>query len=193
MAKHRDSAKDGADDSETFREAMQDVRPLPAAAAPRAGAKSHHPRPAAALAHGRARARQGTANAAAQERAAPAVLVAASVTAEQRLGFRRAGVREQVLRRLRRGLYPIDAELDLHGVHQDEAHELLVDFIALNIAAGRRCVRVIHGKGMRSGPRGAILKSAVDQWLRRHHDVKAFVSARPLDGGTGAVYVLLRA
>jgi DNA-nicking Smr family endonuclease len=54
-------------------------------------------------------------------------------------------------------------------------------------------VRIIHGKGYRSGARGPVLKTAVDSWLRRHTDVMAFTSARPIDGGTGAVYVLLRA
>ena len=54
-------------------------------------------------------------------------------------------------------------------------------------------MRIIHGKGYRSGARGPILKSAVNDWLRRDMDVMAFVSARPIDGGTGAVYVLLRA
>ena len=62
-----------------------------------------------------------------------------------------------------------------------------------NRDAGRRCVKIIHGKGYRSGARGPILKIAVNSWLRRHADVMAFTSTRPIDGGTGAVYVLLRA
>jgi DNA-nicking Smr family endonuclease len=193
MAKHRDSAPDASDDTATFRAAMRGVRPLPPAATPGANAKSQRPRPAAALAHGRARARSRATDAAAQEQGSLVTIVEASVTADERLVFKRAGVRDQEMRRLRRGLYPVEGEIDLHGVNQAEAHELLVEFIAMNMAAGRRCVRIVHGKGMRSGARGAILKSAVDQWLRRHHDVTAFVSARPIDGGTGALYVLLRA
>ena len=108
------------------------------------------------------------------------------------LSFHRAGVRMPVLRRLRRGLFPIEDELDLHGLSQTAARDQLAQFLAFNREAGRRCVRIIHGKGYRSGARGPILKIAVDLWLRRHPDVLAFTSARPLDGGTGAVYVLLR-
>jgi DNA-nicking Smr family endonuclease len=120
-------------------------------------------------------------------------LVDAHVTAEQTLTFHRSGVRDQVLRRLRRGLVPVEGELDLHGLNQAAARVLLADFLDASKAQGVRCIRVIHGKGMRSGPRGAVLKSAVDHWLRRHYDVLAFTSAKAIDGGTGAVYVLLRA
>jgi DNA-nicking Smr family endonuclease len=109
------------------------------------------------------------------------------------LSFHRAGVRIQVMRRLRRGLYPIEDELDLHGLNQSVARDRLADFIARSRDSGRRCVRIIHGKGSRSGARGPVLKTAVDLWLRRHMDVMAFISARAIDGGTGAVYVLLRA
>jgi DNA-nicking Smr family endonuclease len=109
------------------------------------------------------------------------------------LSFHRAGVRIQVMRRLRRGLYPIEDELDLHGLNQSVARDRLADFIARSRDSGRRCVRIIHGKGSRSGARGPVLKTAVNLWLRRHMDVMAFTSARAIDGGTGAVYVLLRA
>ena len=109
------------------------------------------------------------------------------------LSFRRPGVRTQVLRRLRRGLYPIDDELDLHGMSQSAARSSLAEFLEANRDAGHRCVRIIHGKGYRSGARGPILKIAVNSWLRQHSDVIAFTSARSIDGGTGAVYVLLRA
>jgi DNA-nicking Smr family endonuclease len=109
------------------------------------------------------------------------------------LSFQRAGVRSQVMRRLRRGLYPAEDELDLHGFSQTTAREQLAAFIARNRDSGRRCVRIIHGKGYRSGARGPVLKSAVNLWLRRHVDVLAFTSARAIDGGTGALYVLIRA
>ena len=116
-----------------------------------------------------------------------------AVTVDGTLSFQRAGVRIQVMRRLRRGLYPIDNELDLHGLTQSAARNQLADFIARSRDGGLRCVRIIHGKGYRSGARGPVLKTAVNLWLRRHMDVMAFVSARAIDGGTGAVYVLLRA
>jgi DNA-nicking Smr family endonuclease len=83
--------------------------------------------------------------------------------------------------------------LDLHGLGQAAARDNLADFLVQNRDAGRRCVKIVHGKGYRSGARGPILKIAVNSWLRRHADVLAFTSARPIDGGTGAVYVLLRA
>ena len=115
-----------------------------------------------------------------------------AVTADGALSFHRGGVRAQVMRRLRRGLYPIEDELDLHGQNQAAARNQLADFIARSREGGCRCVRIVHGKGYRSGARGPVLKTAVNLWLRRHMDVMAFVSARALDGGTGAVYVLLR-
>jgi DNA-nicking Smr family endonuclease len=108
------------------------------------------------------------------------------------LSFQRAGVRTQVVRRLRRGLIPIEDELDLHGLSQTAARYQLAEFLTYSRNAGRRCVRIVHGKGYRSGARGPVLKTAVDLWLRRHLDVMAFTSARAIDGGTGAVYVLLR-
>jgi DNA-nicking Smr family endonuclease len=60
------------------------------------------------------------------------------------------------------------------------------------VLRGLRCIRVIHGKGLRSGPAGPVLKEEVDHWLRKLDNVAAFASARPVDGGTGALYVLLR-
>jgi DNA-nicking Smr family endonuclease len=115
------------------------------------------------------------------------------VTGDGPLSFQRSGVRLQVMRRLRRGLYPIEDELDLHGLTQTAARERLADFLARSRDGGCRCVRIIHGKGYRSGVRGPVLKTAVNLWLRRHTDVMAFVSARAIDGGAGAMYVLLRA
>ena len=107
------------------------------------------------------------------------------------LGFRREGISESVLRRLRRGEYAVRDEIDLHGMTQDEARAALGAFLAEATHHDRRCVRVIHGKGLGSGHRGPVLKSAVNRWLRRHAAVAAFCSARRNDGGTGALYVLL--
>jgi DNA-nicking Smr family endonuclease len=109
------------------------------------------------------------------------------------LSFRRPGVRDQVMRRLRRGLIPVEDELDLHGLNQSAARDTLSEFLESSRSAAHRCVRIVHGKGYRSGSRGPILKIAVNAWLKRHPDVMAFTSARAIDGGTGAVYVLLRA
>src|SRR5690606_29180734 len=106
--------------------------------------------------------------------------------------FRRPHVPEAILSKLRRGHYAVDAEIDLHGLTALEAKGALREFIAESIERRMTCVRVIHGKGRRSGPRGPVLKNVVNHWLQRSNDVLAFGSARSVDGGSGAVYVLLR-
>ena len=108
------------------------------------------------------------------------------------LRFRRPEVGERTLRKLARGGYRVEAELDLHGYTVREAKEVLREFLADCEHYGWRCVRIIHGKGLGSGHRGPRLKGSVDGWLRRLDAVSAFVSARQVDGGSGAVYVLLR-
>ena len=108
------------------------------------------------------------------------------------LNFRRSHVPESVLVKLRRGHYAVDAEVDLHGLTGAEAKAALREFIAEAVTRRMSCVRVIHGKGRRSGPRGPVLKNVVNHWLQRADDILAFGSARGVDGGSGAVYVLLR-
>jgi DNA-nicking Smr family endonuclease len=193
MAKQRTSgriaADDVSDDARAFRAAVRDVTPL----APTPQAKGlATPKPRARLRRAPAPAAENIDEAMPLIGAPPAD-EAQAVTGDGALSFKRPGVRIQVMRRLRRGLYPIEDELDLHGLSQASARELLAEFIAHGRGGGLRCVRIIHGKGYRSGARGPVLKSAVNLWLRRHMDVMAFVSARAIDGGAGAVYVLLRA
>jgi DNA-nicking Smr family endonuclease len=106
--------------------------------------------------------------------------------------FRRAGVTPGAIRRLRRGRFAVKAELDLHGMTAVQARSELRAFLAESVLAGITCVRIVHGKGLRSGERGPVLKASVNRWLRQWDAVLAFVSAPPHDGGTGAVYVLLR-
>jgi DNA-nicking Smr family endonuclease len=105
--------------------------------------------------------------------------------------YARPGVRRSVLQKLRRGQYRVEAEVDLHGLTVAQAKAALRGFLAHALRRGVRCVRIIHGKGLRSGPRGPVLKVAVSGILRRSSHVLAFVSARGVDGGTGALYVLL--
>ncbi|GEM_PF-243744 len=105
--------------------------------------------------------------------------------------YARPGVQDSVLRKLRRGHYRVQAELDLHGLSVREGKEVLRDFLAEALQRGLTCVRIVHGKGLRSGPRGPVLKAMVLTLLRRSSHVLAFVSARGVDGGTGAVYALL--
>lgn len=174
-------------DARIFRAAVGDVKPLPSSSTLGIGTAT------------KPRARRAPDARAAREPASELALLpdtiapADAVGGSDPLSFRRPGVRDQVMRRLRRGLYPVEDELDLHGLHQAAARDALSDFLEFNRNAARRCVRIIHGKGYRSGARGPILKIAVNAWLRRHPDVMAFTSARAIDGGTGAVYVLLRA
>ena len=108
------------------------------------------------------------------------------------LDFHRGGLQRNVLKKLRRGEFRNDAELDLHGLTAASARVALVDFLARARQQDWRCIRVIHGKGLRSTNEGPVLKGLVNQWLRQRDEVLAFHSARPEDGGTGAVYVLLK-
>jgi len=110
----------------------------------------------------------------------------------EELLFRRPHLRPGDLRKLRRGHIPVAEEIDLHGLTADEAHSALAEFLSEAVTERKRCVRVIHGKGLRSGPGGPVIKRRIGRWLRRRDEVLAFCSARPMDGGTGAVYVLLK-
>ncbi|HEV2701092.1 MAG TPA: Smr/MutS family protein [Steroidobacteraceae bacterium] len=105
--------------------------------------------------------------------------------------FARPVVSATTLRKLRRGQYRVQAELDLHGLTQAQARLQLSEFLAAALAGNARCVRIVHGKGLRSGSKGPVLRQLVNGVLRRSAQVLAFASARQVDGGTGAVYVLL--
>ncbi len=110
----------------------------------------------------------------------------------EELLFARPGLQHTVFRKFRRGHYLVEAELDLHGRIVSEARALVNDFLRQAQAGGLRCVRIIHGKGLSSVGKIPVLKGKVNVWLRRKQEVLAFCSARPVDGGTGAVYVLLK-
>ncbi|MEW6444946.1 MAG: Smr/MutS family protein [Pseudomonadota bacterium] len=107
--------------------------------------------------------------------------------------YLRDGVSRQVLRKLRRGQFAVGAALDLHGHTADEARIALTLFLNEQRHTTHRCVRIIHGKGYHSASGQGKLKRLLNRWLPQRDDVIAFCSARPMDGGTGAVYVLLRA
>lgn len=108
------------------------------------------------------------------------------------LRFRRPSVGRRTMRKLARGRFSIQAEIDLHGMTVAEAKPRLADFIDDCAEHGQLCVRVVHGKGLGSGQKGPVLKQGVNQWLQHRDVVLAFVSARQVDGGTGALYVLLQ-
>ncbi|MDR9433073.1 MAG: Smr/MutS family protein [Spiribacter sp.] len=171
-------------DTALFRAAMSDVRPLRSRQT--AELKRRRPPPVPGQRH-------------ADDRAVLRELAAGEsddnpLGAEmgEALAYARAGLHRKTLRRLRRGEFSVMAELDLHGQTVDSAKRLLSDFLNECHRRHLGCVRVIHGKGRRSSNAGPVLKGQVDRWLRQRDDVLAFCSARPVDGGTGALYVLLR-
>ena len=110
----------------------------------------------------------------------------------EEIAFRHPSVTKRTFRELRRGRYSIEDETDLHGLSVSGAKTVLREFIVESAQRGLGCVRVVHGKGLRSGPTGPVLKANVQRWLSQWDQVLAFVSARARHGGSGAVYVLLR-
>jgi DNA-nicking Smr family endonuclease len=110
----------------------------------------------------------------------------------ERQQFARPGVQSRILRRLAGGRMRVDETLDLHGMRVQEAREALARFLAESMTLGRRCVRVVTGKGFGSRGTTPVLKAQVDRWLRLDPRVLAFCSAPERDGGTGAVTILLR-
>ncbi len=108
------------------------------------------------------------------------------------LSYRSSGIGPEVVRKLRRGVWAIQAQLDLHGLRRDEAREQLADFLREAVRHGVRCVRVIHGKGNGSPGREPVLKAKVKTWLVQKSEVIAFAQARAADGGHGALLVLLK-
>lgn len=169
---------DKSDDEQLFRAEMADVRPIASDRQP-----PQRPRPPA-------KARFS--------RADNAEVLRESLTGTQpadafeEVAFARPGVSRAVLRKLRRGQYSIADELDLHGMTVAIARQALDDFLLDCKTHRKTCVRVIHGKGTRSGHKGPVLKPKVARWLQQRDAVLAFVTARPADGGSGALYVLLR-
>jgi len=169
------------EEKELFREAVRDVRRLPKKAE----------RPAAPKPVPEARFKRADEQAVLRESLGP-VADPSSLETGDELSFRRPGIPDTVLRKLRRGEYVVEAEIDLHGLTAIETRATLRDFIGNSLARNLTCVRIIHGKGRRSGPKGPVLKNVVNVWLRQSDPVAAFGSARGVDGGSGAVYVLLK-
>ncbi len=112
--------------------------------------------------------------------------------AGETLYFRRPSVGRRSMRKLARGNFSVQDEIDLHGLTVAEAKDALQAFLRDCEARRYTCVRVVHGKGLGSGHRGPVLNGKVNKWLKQWTQVLAFVSARQVDGGSGAVYVLLR-
>lgn len=107
--------------------------------------------------------------------------------------WRRDGLPKAWLRDLRRGRWVTQGKLDLHGLNRDEARHAVVTFLRECRNRGHRCVRIVHGKGLSSPGREPVLKKLVLGWLTQRSEVLAFCQARTVEGGAGAVLVLLAA
>ena len=176
-----ESAAIDDDEAGLFREAVSDVKPL----SPRARAPAAVRKPPA-------RARFTAADRAMVLVESLQGFGESEVTdSGDEISFRRDGIQDRVLRRLKRGEYRVEDVCDLHGLRVDEAKAALREFLAESLARRLRCIRIIHGKGHGSGNRGPVLKGAVNMNLRKTAPVLAFTSARRVDGGTGAINVLL--
>jgi DNA-nicking Smr family endonuclease len=116
----------------------------------------------------------------------------AAIEVGEELSYLREGLSPRLLRQLKRGQFSIGDEIDLHQMTAPVARVAVKEFLDENKRHGRLCVKIIHGKGLRSRAEGPVLKRMVDGMLRQRADVLAFASARPAEGGTGAVIVLLR-
>ncbi|HUY01701.1 MAG TPA: Smr/MutS family protein [Rhodocyclaceae bacterium] len=174
--------KPPADDIALFREAVADAVPL---VSDRVHHEPPHPLPIP-------RQRQRDEAAALVETLAPAPLEVLLEGGDE-LAYLKPGLPRTLLRDLRRGRWVTQDQLDLHGLNRDEAREMLAQFVMESLAHGHRCLRIIHGKGLRSPGREPVLKELVRNWLANRPEVLAYCQARAADGGAGAVIVLLKA
>ena len=171
---------DGQDDSGCFRRLFEDARPIETDTVP---PPTRRPPP-------RARFRREDERRVLDESLEHGLELAEAMNGEAQ-SYRQPSINRKTMRRLARGGYAVQDEADLHGLTAAGARQALDDFLDRALARGYTCVRVIHGKGLRSGPRGPVLRQKTGQWLRRRKAVLAYTSARQADGGTGALYVLL--
>jgi len=139
-----------------------------------------------------ARQRQRDEAAALAESISDAFDVESLLETDDTMSFRRRGIGIDVVRKLRRGVWVLQDEIDLHGLRSDAARERLAEFVHDSARAGLRCIRVVHGKGLGSPGREPVLKAKVKSWLAQRGEVLAFTHARPADGGHGALIVLLK-
>jgi DNA-nicking Smr family endonuclease len=121
-----------------------------------------------------------------------AISQVANTEISDKLNFKQPGVQQRTMEKLRRGQYPAENHLDLHGLTIIRAEETLKQFLDKCHQNKNRCVRIIHGKGHGSINGKPVIKNKLNEWLRMNKNILAFCSAKPNDGGTGAVYVLLK-
>jgi DNA-nicking Smr family endonuclease len=172
---------DSSDDARLFRESIGGVRPLRHSDAP-APRKPRLPPRAAQAELDEARVR---------EELLVHAIDPAAIEVGDEIHYLKQGQPQRILKQLRRGHFSVRAELDLHEMTLRVAREAVRDFLDDAIASGEYCVRIVHGKGLRSRADGPVLKRMTATLLARRKDVLAYASARPAQGGTGAVIVLL--
>jgi len=177
-------AEEPADDEALLREALKGVAPIP-----NPGKATLRRRPPKPIPVQRLRDDEQVL----QDSLSDHIPLEVGLETGEELVFLRDGLSNMVLRKLRRGHWVTQDHLDLHGLRSEEARQLLVTVLNEALAKGLRCVRVVHGKGLRSENREPVLKRKVGNWLAQRDEVLAFVQARPEDGGSGAVIVLLKA
>lgn len=170
------------DDARLFRESIGNIRPL--APKPESGRARTPPAPHPAMFE--------RDEAAVRDELLESAIDPAVHEIGEELLYLREGHSPQLLKRLRRGHFSVGDEIDLHQMDERAARATLDDFLADSHRRGITCVRIVHGKGLRSGSAGPVLKRMTDRVLRRRDDVLAFASARPVQGGTGATVVLLK-
>jgi DNA-nicking Smr family endonuclease len=183
-AERRQREQESRRDADLFRSSIGDVKPLP----DRGHAEIRPPRPQPIAHHHLADEQAALAESLSDEFSIESLL-----DTDEALSFARTGIGGDTLRKLRRGHWVIQAQLDLHGMRTDEAREALAEFLRNTVKRGLRCVRVIHGKGLGSINKEPVLKNKVRNWLVQKDEVIAFCQARAADGGAGALVVLLKA
>jgi DNA-nicking Smr family endonuclease len=177
-------AEEPADDEALLREALKDVAPIPDPGKVALRRRPPRPIPVQKLRDDKQ---------VLQDSLSDQIPFEVGLETGDELMFLREGLSNMVLRKLRRGHWVAQDQLDLHGLRSEEARQLLVEFLNEALARGLRCVRIVHGKGLRSENREPVLKRKVGNWLAQRDEVLGFVQARPEDGGSGAVAVLLKA
>ncbi|MCZ8252269.1 MAG: Smr/MutS family protein [Hylemonella sp.] len=176
-------ARQATADRDLFRQAAGKVQPLAVPA--KAALKTEKPQPLPLQ-------RQRDEEAALQETISDEFDASTLLEVDEHLSYRRPGIGPDVTRKLRRGDWAIQRQLDLHGLRTEDAREALGQFIREAQKQGLRCVRVVHGKGLGSPGKTPVLKGRVQGWLAQKKEVLAFVQARPAEGGAGALVVLLQ-
>ncbi|MBS0308874.1 MAG: Smr/MutS family protein [Proteobacteria bacterium] len=171
-------------EADLFRRSIGDIKPLTPS-----GKATHSPVPPQPIARQHLADEQAALRESLSDEFTPETLL----DSDEALSYARAGIGQDVLRKLRRGEWVIQSQLDLHGMRTDEAREALAGFLREAGKRGLRCVRIVHGKGLGSVNKTPVLKNKVRNWLVQKNEVIAFCQARAADGGAGALVVLLKA